>query len=373
VTPSAAELEPLRRLVVARLGLLLSAWERNAVLGHPPPDWLAAGLQPEEQLVFRLLVAPRPIPTAEVTATLGDTCVAALARLGVIRGIGANFESVGLRLRCVSGLFLLSGDGGPGCYVHFGIDSLALIDAAMSVRSAARGLELCCGGAGAAIALARTHDHVTACELRPNVAGIARANVVLANLTNIDVHCGDLWMPVLGERFDTILVNPPFSPSVGGRMIDPVANAGVDGLDFARAIWSSAETYLSPGGVLVLLTGMFSDGTTLLAQSELVALANQNNWLIEVIELDPPCPVERLTVPVLQTEPIEARMRELRTLAQMLGASHYQVALLRMGAHDRPGLVRCPAYFPSGETLGLRPKAARAPPASDRELPRQPE
>lgn len=360
------ELEPLRRLVVARLRLLLSAWESNIVLDRSPPDGLAAELHPDEQVVFRLLVAPRPVEAAEVLAALGDACVTALARLGVIRSVGAIIESPGLRLRCVNGMCLLTGDAGPGHLVHFGVDSLALMNAAMSVRGATRGLELCCGSAAAAIRLTSTHGQVVACELYPKVAGTALINAVLNDATNLEVRCGDLWVPVFGERFDTIVANPPFTPSVSGQLLDPVADGGADGLDFARAIWSSASSYLSPGGILLLLIGMFGDGENVLIESELIALAAQNRWLVELIEPEPPRPVERLTMRTFQSEPSETRLKALRINARAVGASHYQVALLRMAAHDMPTLVRRPVYLPAAEALRLRLKTARSQRGFDR-------
>jgi hypothetical protein len=60
-------------------------------------------------------------------------------------------------------------------------------------------------------------------------------------------------------------------------------------------------------------------------------------------------------------------------MGSALGASYYQVVLLRMGEHNRPGFVRCPAYLPAGETLRLRLKAARSQRASDRQSPQQSE
>jgi tRNA1(Val) A37 N6-methylase TrmN6 len=350
----AAELSPLRAILEARIALIVSTWEKNAAGGMKPPDGLVASLDEHERVVFKLLVAPRPVSAAEVLSALGASCVAALLRVGVLRRAGENLESAGLRIRFIANLSLLAGDGGPGCYVHLGYDTLLLTGAARRLRPAARALELCCGGAGPAITLAETHRSVTAVDLFEGVANVARANIALAGLDRIEVRAGDLWEPVAGERFDTIIANPPFFPSIDGRENDPAAVAGQDGLDFSRMIWASADAFLAPDGVLLVLTGLFGKGERLLAEQELAELARDKGWKVEVIASEPPRRIERIAVTLLQDEPVNDRSRNLYERAQQLEATHYHVVLLRMSVDPDPGVVMLRTYPETGENLKTR-------------------
>jgi hypothetical protein len=348
------ELCPLRTLLEMRIALIVSSWEKNAAGGMKPPDGLAASLDDRERVVFNLLVAPRPVSVAMVVSVLGGSCVAAMVRAGVLRRVGENLESTGLRLRFVANQFLFAGDGGPGCYVHLGYDTLLLIEAAGRVRPAAKALELCCGGASAAMALAKTHRSVTAVDLFEGVGKVARVNIALAGLDRVQVTIGDLWEPVKNERFDTIIANPPFFPSLDGREKDPAAIAGRDGLDFARAIWGAADAFLAPEGILVLLTGLYGIGGYLLAEPELVQLARDKGWKVEVIASEPPRPIERLAVALLQDEPVNDRSRNLYERAQQLGATHYHVVLLRVSVDPNPQVIMLKTYPGTGENLRMR-------------------
>jgi tRNA1(Val) A37 N6-methylase TrmN6 len=349
-----AELSPLRALLAARIALIMNMWERNATGETNPPDELAAPFDNRERAIFHLLVAPRRVCTADIVSTLGANCVTALIREGVLRTVGQDLESNGLRLRFHAGRCFFAGDGGAGRYVHLGYDTLLLIEAAARLRPAAKALELCCGGAIAATVLAGTHQDVTAVDLFKGVCDVAKVNIALAGLDRVRVRTGDLWEPIEGERFDTIIANPPFLPSPDGREIDPAAVAGEDGLDFTRAIWEAADAFLVPGGTLLLVTGLFSTAESLLAHDELVRLARDKRWKIEVIASEPQRPIERLGVALLQDEPSDDRSRNILERARQLRATHYQVALLRMCDDPNPGVVMVRAYPEKGAQMRTR-------------------
>jgi tRNA1(Val) A37 N6-methylase TrmN6 len=348
------DLSSLRAILGRRLALILSTWEQNAAGGQQPPDELAAQLDDQERLVYHLLVAPRPVAIADVETALGADCVATLLQLDVLRRTGGQAESAGLRLRFAAGSCLLTGNGGPNRYVHIGYDTTRLIDAAGTLRSAATALELCCGSAGAAIRLARTHDRVIATDLFEGVARVARANVALAGIDQIEVRTGDLWAPVKGERFDTILANPPFVPTLHGCEVDPVAAAGADGLDFARAIWGAADSFLAPEGILLLLLGFLGRSEVLLAEPELLQLARDKRWRIEIVAIEPAREIERLVVPLLQEEPTTSRVGSLREQARRLGATHYHIVFLRIAADPDPAVIKVQAHPQAGANLRIR-------------------
>jgi release factor glutamine methyltransferase len=75
---------------------------------------------------------------------------------------------------------------------------------------------------------------------------------------------GDLLAPIAGERFDLVVANPPYVPtidresmSVEVRDHEPALAlfAGVDGLDVYRRLISAAPGVLVPGGFIALEIG----------------------------------------------------------------------------------------------------------------------
>lgn len=75
----------------------------------------------------------------------------------------------------------------------------------------ARALDLGTGSGAGAVFAARRGFRVTAVDLNPEAVRCARINALLNHLeSRIDVREGDLFAPVVGERFDLVLFNPPF-------------------------------------------------------------------------------------------------------------------------------------------------------------------
>jgi release factor glutamine methyltransferase len=134
-------------------------------------------------------------------------------------------------------------------------------------RAAPRIVDVCTGSGAIAVALARalpTAD-ITATDLSDAALTIAREN---AHLNGVDPRIrflqGDLLAPVADERFDLVLANPPYVPtierdsmSVEVRDHEPALAlfAGVDGLDIYLRLISDAPSVLVPGGFLVLEIG----------------------------------------------------------------------------------------------------------------------
>jgi release factor glutamine methyltransferase len=135
------------------------------------------------------------------------------------------------------------------------------------LRAAPRIVDLCTGSGAIAIALARALPaaNVTATDLSPAALSIAHEN---ARLNSVEPRIrfleGDLLEPVTGERFDLLLANPPYVPtieresmSVEVRDHEPALAlfAGLDGLDIYRRLISAAPGVLVPGGFIVLEIG----------------------------------------------------------------------------------------------------------------------
>jgi release factor glutamine methyltransferase len=122
-----------------------------------------------------------------------------------------------------------------------------------------RMLDLCTGSGCVAIAFAKERPtwRVTAVDLSPDAAAVARENVQRAGVVH-NVAVLD------GAEFELITANPPYIPSgdIAGldadvRDFEPrlALDGGADGLDVTRRLVSAATRYLSPGGLLALEGG----------------------------------------------------------------------------------------------------------------------
>ena len=151
-------------------------------------------------------------------------------------------------------------------------------DTEILVESALRGthaqhlygrmLDLCTGSGCVAIAFAKARPtwRVTAVDVSPDAASVARENVRRAGVVhNLAVLEGDLFAALPeGARFELITANPPYIPSadIAGlaadvRDFEPrlALDGGADGLDITRRIIAESPGYLSPGGLLALEGG----------------------------------------------------------------------------------------------------------------------
>jgi release factor glutamine methyltransferase len=128
-------------------------------------------------------------------------------------------------------------------------------------------IDVCTGSGAIAVALARTLSaaEIMATDLSDAALSVAREN---AQHNGVEHHIrflqGDLFAPVAGERFDLVVANPPYVPtieresmSVEVRDHEPALAlfAGVDGLDIYRRLISAAPGVLVPGGFIVLEIG----------------------------------------------------------------------------------------------------------------------
>ena len=140
-----------------------------------------------------------------------------------------------------------------------------LVEAALQqMPSGASVLDLCTGTGCVAITLKleRPDGAVTATDLSPDALAVAKANAAALNAT-VSFHPGDLFAPVVGQRFDIIVSNPPYIAAAdthldqGDVRFEPrlALASGTDGLDLIRRLVSAAPNHLKPGGWLLFEHG----------------------------------------------------------------------------------------------------------------------
>jgi release factor glutamine methyltransferase len=155
----------------------------------------------------------------------------------------------------------------PGVFVPRRRTELLLRQALILAPPQAVVVELCCGSAALALALASALPavelHVT--DIDPAAVECARQN--LANLPGLaNVQQGDLYEPLadsLAGRVDLILANAPYVPTTSmellpleARLYEPrlALDGGPDGLDVVQRIIAEARHWLAPDGQLLVET-----------------------------------------------------------------------------------------------------------------------
>lgn len=119
------------------------------------------------------------------------------------------------------------------------------------------------GAVALAIAKERPLAQVVATDASAEALDVARENARRNGITNIEFRQGDWLHPLLGERFDMIVSNPPYiaegDPHLaqGDLRFEPAMalSSGFDGLDAIRQIAIATPAHLRPSGWLLVEHG----------------------------------------------------------------------------------------------------------------------
>lgn len=181
----------------------------------------------------------------------------------------------GFVLLPVLGSWLLCNPPQADADFYFGEDSLALLTR-MTPVAGGDALDLCAGPGLLSLHCARFSSRVVAVELNGEAAALARVNVAINRLADrIQVLQGDLYRPLDGERFDTVVANPPWLPYPAGLKPPSIGHGGDDGLLVLWQILEGLPAALSETGVGQLVGMTWSDGRTPLACDQLADLAGR--------------------------------------------------------------------------------------------------
>ncbi|RII09707.1 Release factor glutamine methyltransferase [Streptomyces sp. YIM 130001] len=117
-------------------------------------------------------------------------------------------------------------------------------------------LDLGSGSGALALGAARLGAEVTAVDLAWRAVLATRINARLAR-QHVRVRRGDLLSAVRGERYEMVVCNPPYVPSMGrppSKHSRALAwDAGQDGRAVLDRVCATAPEALAPGGVLLLV------------------------------------------------------------------------------------------------------------------------
>lgn len=112
-----------------------------------------------------------------------------------------------------------------------------LLIESMILQPGWRVLDLGCGYGPIGIVASRFVDYVVMTDVNRRAVSIAKKNLKINGVRNAEVRWGSLYEPVAGEKFDSIITNPP-------------VHAGKEVL---REIVINAPRHLNDGGYLQLV------------------------------------------------------------------------------------------------------------------------
>lgn len=112
-------------------------------------------------------------------------------------------------------------------------------------------LDLCAGTGVGAMLVAGQATSVVGADITERCGAFMHFNAGINGFSNFETAIGDLYAPVAGRQFDTIVVHPPYQPVL--EHIAVFNSGGADGEHITRRIISDAPKYLKPGGRLYCL------------------------------------------------------------------------------------------------------------------------
>ena len=126
-------------------------------------------------------------------------------------------------------------------------------------------LDLCCGSGciGLTLKAERPDAFLTLSDLSPDALKVSAENAARLSL-NVEFIQSDLLDGIFGPSYDLIVSNPPYIPSAVCDTLQPevmleprlALDGGSDGFDLYRRIIASAGSFLVPGGILLMETGI---------------------------------------------------------------------------------------------------------------------
>ncbi|HGY9622773.1 methyltransferase [Pseudomonas sp. XP2] len=157
-------------------------------------------------------------------------------------------------------------------------------------------VDIGCGSGVGALLIARAVQHAQVCavDINPMALRHTAINAALAGVANVSVERSDLLDDIAGT-FDLIVANPPYMLDAGQRAYRH--GGGALGAELSLRIVEQARERLSPGGTLLLYTGVaIVEGRDALLEAMRLRLAGPGvSWFYR--ELDPDVFGEQLLEP----------------------------------------------------------------------------
>ena len=248
-----------------------------------PPAWRAARacLPPTLLPVVDLFLLEAAVRPAALPSGL-RALVPGLAAAGLLtERADGHVDTGGVVVLLVSGSWIACHPPRADPLFYLGEDSLALLRR-LTPGATRSCLDLCAGPGIHAVHCARFAPGVTAVELDPRVARLARLNARLNGVAGrVEVLSGDLYEPVAGRRFDLVVANPPTLPYPAADLPGPrIGHGGEDGLRLTSRVLAGLPDALTDRGRAHLVGMVLTDGRSGRLGEWLAAIARERGLAI---------------------------------------------------------------------------------------------
>ncbi|MDP1551663.1 MAG: class I SAM-dependent methyltransferase [Methanobacteriaceae archaeon] len=109
----------------------------------------------------------------------------------------------------------------------------------------------------------KTALKVVATDINPYAIKCAIANKKLNDVKNLEIRNGNLFNPVLNEKFDLVLFNTPYLPSEKDEGVDDhlddAWNGGINGREVIDPFLDNVKNHLNNKGTVQLVQSSLSD------------------------------------------------------------------------------------------------------------------
>jgi methylase of polypeptide subunit release factors len=204
-------------------------------------------------LAMRLLMFGDALTVPEAIAALDEPLHRVLADAGLLR-MDDDAVRCALRLAMAGAFYLFGDELTPGGDVVMGMrdTTIPLWRAIAPTRMVDRVLDIGCGAGALALLLCRHAAQVVASDINPRAVALARINVALNGIDNIDVREGDMFVPVDGETFDLIAAHTAHVALPEGMEGASHMHGGRRGDEMVCALMADLPPHLAPDGIAVV-------------------------------------------------------------------------------------------------------------------------
>jgi SAM-dependent methyltransferase len=222
----------------------------------PMAKWHARRVTEPWGLALRMLLLSDPVTEAEAIAVLGDTLpLKTLLAAGLlVRTAEGAFVSP--YVMSIAGTNVILCDhlsSGDEAVMGPGGSTLQLVRASQPPRRVKNALDVGCGAGTAAILLAPECDRVVATDVSERAVTLARINVWMNGVTNVEVRQGDMFAPVAGETFDLVVAQPPFVARPDDAPKTTFLVGGSRGDELGLRWLRELRPHLAPGATAVMV------------------------------------------------------------------------------------------------------------------------
>lgn len=239
-----------------RLGIHAFA---HLALGELAPLLRATRVGDRLDTLLRLFVVGSPVSLADARAALAPLSVEQWSTGGVVSVENGEVSSrVAIRPLGGPANWLVVHDFARPAEAAFSTDHVLGVSAStMALAGATIRREISSAfdlGAGCGVQALHASAHssrVVASDLNPRATACATLTMEINGIGNVAVRQGDLFAPVVGERFELVVANPPFVISPSRRYLFRDSELAID--ELCRKLVGSAPGHLADGGHCQLL------------------------------------------------------------------------------------------------------------------------